>query len=117
MKKILTILAFFLISQSAFCCDATISPQKNYLIITNSKIKSFKSENENILSGQVIKGIFSDKNQAILKPKKVGKTKLTINEQTYLIEVSNEQQEEWNISDIGCLDIDNPPKIKGVEND
>jgi hypothetical protein len=117
LKKLLIILAFFLISQSAYCCDATISPQKDYFIVTNSKIKSIKFEDENILSGQVIKGIFSEKNQAILKPKNFGKTKVTINEKIYLIEVSNEQKEEWNIPEIVCLDIDSPPKTKGVEND
>lgn len=117
MKKILTILAFFLIFQSAYCCDATIAPQKNYLIMTNSKIKNLKFEDEKILSGQVIRSIFSDKNQAILKPKNIGKTKLTINEKIYLIEVSNEQKEEWHIQDIDCWDIDSPPRIKGVEND
>lgn len=114
MKKLLIILAFFLISQSAFSCDATISPQKNYLVVTNSKIKNIKFENESILTGQVIRGIFSEKNQIVLKPKNIGKTKITINEQTYLIEVSNEQKEEWNISDITCLDIDSPPEMKGV---
>ena len=108
MNKLILIFFILLLGNVCIACDATIYPQKNYLVIAPFQIKTFKIENEVILSGQLMTSIFSEKNQLILKPKNIGKTKIFINDKVFLIEVSAEQKEEWNISDITCLEIDKP---------
>lgn len=117
MKKIFLILVILIFAQCTFACDATLYPRKDYIVITQNPIKILKIEDENILSGQIIATLFSAKNQLILKPKNIGKTKLFLNDKTYRIEVSKEQKEEWNILDVNCLEIDNPPINKGAQND
>ena len=108
MKKLILIFFIFLLGSVSFACDATLYPRKNYLVIAPYQIKTLKFENEVILSGQLMASIFADKNQLILKPKNIGKTKLFINDRTFLIEVSREQKEEWNVKDFSCVEIDTP---------
>lgn len=110
MKNLFLLISFMLFSQSVFACDATLIPRKDYIVITSEPVKNLSFQDEHILSGQKLFSIFSEKNQIILKPKNIGKTKLVINDKEYLIEVSKEQKEEWNIEDFSCLEIDIPPK-------
>ena len=109
MKNIFLFVLFILFAQGVLACDATLIPQKDYIIVLSEPVKKLSFQNEYILTGQKLFSIFSDKKQIILKPKNIGKTKLLINDKEYFIEVSNEQQEEWNITDIYCLEIDTPP--------
>ena len=118
MKKLVIIFSILFFAQACFACDATLYPRKNYLVIAPYQIKTLKFENEAILSGQLMASIFAEKNQLILKPKNIGKTKLFINGQSFLIEVSKEQKEEWNIKDFSCDQIDLPfLNEEGAKND
>lgn len=109
MKRLfLAVLTVLFFANVCVACDATIYPRKNYLVVAPYQINSLKFENEVILSGQLMASIFAEKNQLILKPKNIGKTKMFINDKTFLIEVSQEQKQEWNIKDFTCVEIDNP---------
>lgn len=109
MKKIFITILMLLVSQTVFACDATLIPDKNYFVITQTPVRQLKTADKTILSAQIMASIFGDKNQIILTPKNIGKTRLFVNDKSYLIEVSREQKEEWNIEDIKFLEIDNPP--------
>ena len=107
-RLFLTVLMLLFFSNVCIACDATIYPRKNYLVLAPYQINSLKFENESILSGQLMASIFAEKNQLILKPKNIGKTKMFINDKSFLIEVSQEQKQDWNIKDFTCVEIDNP---------
>ena len=92
----------------AFACDATLCPDKSYVVLSSCPVENLKFENEKILSGEVLTSIFGEKNQIILKPQKIGKTQMTLNGDVYKIEVSREQKEEFNIEKLVIDEIDTP---------
>lgn len=112
MKKICLIFSFLIFSTTAvIACDATLSRDKSYVVITNFAIEKLKINDEKILSGEVLPSIFGEKNQLIIEPKGIGKTQIEINNTVYNIEVSREQKEAWNINGTVIDEIDIPYDI------
>ncbi len=99
MKKfvfLLSLAAFLLISTAGFAFqNIEFQCGLNYLYFSDSKIKSIKSNNPDIISAQRISTISDNEQQVIFTAKKTGKADVKIltekGEEYYSVEIKNEK--------------------------